>query len=314
MQDISDMLARQLRAQGRLRRALLVVAGLGALTAAVLPFFVGAGEETPVWNTGLRIVGLLLAGGIPLLFVFVETTPEELVRELGRAKAATADAEEGKAEAEWERDAIKGAFRRSVVLYETSRAISEATDAVLLANPEMLSDVADTQMLAILDRLIERKGALFGMNDDRWTFGVYAPEGGKLVMRVTRRWSRKSEEGDHRTWLPGEGHVGQAFKTARELVCRDSNDPNVKGFMAATGKNERTYDTELYVSFASVPIMIGERQTPLGVLVATSDHAGRFAPWEEGEGDIATPDTVEPLRVAANVIATILCLTETPRT
>ncbi|MCV2891426.1 GAF domain-containing protein [Ruegeria aquimaris] len=148
------------------------------------------------------------------------------------------------------------------------------------------------------------------MNDDRWTFGLYVPEGDKLVMRVTRRWSRESEEASHREWKPGEGHVGQAFKTKRELVCRDSTDPNVRGFLIATGQNERSYDSELYMSFASVPIMIGTRPKPLGVLVATSDRRGRFAPSNNDDENGVLPDTVEPLRVAANVIATILCLTE----
>lgn len=304
---VYDMLAQQLRAQGWVRRSMFVLATAGAAVAAIISMYPKPVGGFPIWVLVLQALGLLFAGIVPLLFAFAERTPEELVRELGRQTEARELAEVARSEAEQALDALKGAFRGSVVLYITAQAISEATDAVILAQDGERREVARRQLYSILDRLIEHKSELFGMTDDRWAFGIYVHEQDQLVLPVTRRWSRESEQGRHRAWATGEGHVGQAFNARRELVCADSRAPEVAGFMEATGGNYRSYDQQLYVSFASVPLMIGNKEEPMGVLVATSDQAGRFAPPNGQDG---TQDTVEPLRLAANVIATILCLTE----
>lgn len=307
-----DILARQLRAQGRMRRSLLLVAAAGAATSAVFANMWSPPANTPAWMIGVHIAALVLFGVIPLLVAIAETTPADLVEELGREITARETAEHDSKMADWKQDAVAQAFRRSVVLYETARAISEATDAVMLAPPETRAPVADRQMRAVLDLLIENKVILFGIEDDHWTFGIYVLDGDRLRMRVARRWSPDDADKPHRDWAPGEGHVGQAFRIARELVCSDSSDPNVSGFLSAAGDNIRAYDDQLYVSFASVPIMIGARERPLGVLVATSDRRGRFTPSGDADQGPDTPDTVEPLRVAADVIASILFLTDSP--
>lgn len=304
---IYSMLASQLRAQGLLRRVLFVFATVGAAGAGVISALEKPADGFPTWIVILNVLGLLFAGIVPLLFAFAEKTPEELVRELGVQTDERVKAEVERNLAERQRDAISAAYRSSIALYYISRAISETTDAVLLADGDLRRDVARRQLYSILDRLIEHKSGLFGMGDDRWTFGVYVLEDDLLKLPITRRWSRDNENGKHRVWTSGEGHVGQAFRARRELVCADSRAPDVAGFMEATGDNARGYDNELYVSFASLPLMIGGRDEPLGVLVATSDQSGRFTP---SNGDGETMDTVEPLRLAAKVIATILCLTE----
>lgn len=302
-----EMLASQLRAQGWLRRTMFILATVGAAAAGIISVSPAPEDGFATWVVVLNALGLLFAGIVPLLFTFAEKTPEEIVRELGVQTDARIRAEFAQDRAEQERDAIADALRANVTLYIISRAISETTDAVLLATKEKRRDVARRQLYSILDRLLEHKSGLFGMTDDRWTIGIYVFEGDRLRLPVTRRWSRENENGLHREWAPGEGHVGQAFRARRALVCADSRVPEIAGFMEATGMNARGYDSELYVSFASLPLMIGERDVPLGVLVATSDQPGRFVP---SNGDGETMDTVEPLRLAANVIATILCLTE----
>lgn len=301
------MLAKQLRAQGWLRRTMFIFATAGATAAGIIAVSPTPEDGFPVWVLVLNAVGLLFAAIVPLLFAFAEKTPEELVLELGNQTEARDQAVTAQHQAERARDAVLAAYRSSVTLYYISRAISETTDAVLLSKADKRRDIARRQLYSILDRLIEHKSGLFGMGDDRWTLGIYVLEGDRLRLPVTRRWSRDNENSGHREWASGEGHVGQAFRARRALVCADSRTPEVAGFMEATGSNARGYDGELYVSFASLPLMIGDREEPLGVLVATSDQAGRFMP---ANGDGETMDTVEPLRLAANVIATILCLTE----
>lgn len=305
--SLYEIVAHQVRAQGWLRRTMFILAAFGAIFAGLMSMREKPDEGYEVWVLVVHAVGLLFAGIVPILFTFAEKTPEELIRELGKQTEKRNEAEDIQSRVESERDAISAAYRSSIALYYISRAISETTDAVLLADGDLRRDVARRQLYSILDRLIEHKSGLFGMGDDRWTFGVYVLEDDLLKLPVTRRWSRDNENGNHRVWTPGEGHVGQAFRARRELVCADSRAPDVAGFMEATGDNAREYDSELYVSFASLPLMIGGRDEPLGVLVATSDQSGRFTP---SNGDGESMDTVEPLRLAANVIATILCLTE----
>lgn len=302
--SIPDLAADLLRPQTRVRQVLLTMASVGTMSSIVIPQL----YEKPGWIVGgIYIFSLALPLLIPVLFAWVEKTPEQLLRELGRMQDALSDLEKDRTRAEEERQAIEDGLRSYVTLYETSQAISEATDAVLLASPTDRREIAQRQIYSVLDRLIEKRTALFGMNDDRWTFSIYVYENDRLRPVATRRWSRESETWEHREWVPGEGHVGQAFRAGEELVCADSRDPEVAGFMAAKGGNVRDYDTELYVSFASLPLMIGDTDQPLGVLVATSDQPGRFV---VPDGNSNAKNVVEPLRCAANVITTILYLTK----
>lgn len=284
-----------LRGQGLVRRSLLGLAAFGAALAGLLSL----PHDGWTWADAVHAAGLVLAAVIPLTFAITEKTAADLVHDLGAH-------EKDLAQLKRENEAVKSLYRRSIVLYETARAIAMAADAVQLAGSETREAIVHQQLLAILDRLVERKSALFDMNDDRWTFTIYQNQGGKLVARASRRWSRDGEGGPHREWASGDGHVGQAFKMRQEVVVSDARDANVAVFLAADIADRRSYDPELYVSFASVPIKMGDIEAPRGVLSATSDQAGRFVLEGRGLGDPAAPDTVEPLRVAARVIATIL--------
>ena len=90
-----------------------------------------------------------------------------------------------------------------------------------------------------------------------------------------------------------------------EQVCGDANAPGVNGLITARDDQYREYDPAIYVSFASLPIKLGDQKAPLGVFVATSDRINRFVTEEEARG-AGERDTVEALRTVTDILATMI--------
>ena len=295
------------KAHALLRRA------VQALSALILPLFAAAigilvvqDGSVFAWSwKAVQITCLVIAaaGGVALLVV--EDKVGDLLVEVsdleGKIKGQDAQLEDKVAEL----SAVEEEFGYATELYETSRALSEIVDPVFDEKLEMVAD-RDARLKRLLNILVERKQRLFGMGEERWNFSIYVWDNAKqqLVCRACRRWSQDSENQPHREWGTGDGHVGLAFKNSTEVICRDSSDASVAGLIKARGNDVRDYDAELYRSLASIPILSGGQSQPLGVVVATSDVAGRFVPKEDAERD-----SVEALRALASVLATLLRLT-----
>jgi len=156
-------------------------------------------------------------------------------------------------------------------------------------------------MIDLLDFMVTDKLTLFQIGDEQWNFSIYIfnETSGELECIVTRRPTVKEEQAGHRPWREGEGHVGKAFQGRRALVCRDSKDPNVRGFFDAPDGKLRGYDLDRYRSLAAIPIQV-DGAVPLGVLVATSEKVGRFDPEDE--------DTFRPLLALSRTLATLLSI------
>lgn len=60
----------------------------------------------------------------------------------------------------------------------------------------------------------------------------------------------------------------------------------------------RDYDSDRYRSIAAVPIRVGGREKPWGVIVATNDRFGHF-----GLGDAIGPQNEEAVRLLAGMVA-----------
>lgn len=310
MKSLNELVDKQLRQYGWLRRLLLFVAAAGGLLAGVLQIVVStASAEAPpsFWLLGFQLLGVALAIVIPFLLACFDDTSADFVISANDYRNQR-DHKQSELDAlQRQFDALEAEYTYCMTMYQTASAMSELTDPLLLAEPEQREALRKTLVLSVLDRLIERQRVLFGTGDENWTFGVYrwSPDTQKLDMFATRRKSRESEDQEHRSWASSEGHVGQAFAKRIELVCADVNDPMVSGFVQAKGVNARSYDSSTYVSFASIPLRIGDADEPLGVLVATSSAKNRFVPAIIAEQE-GLRDTIEPLRAAANTLATIL--------
>jgi GAF domain-containing protein len=157
----------------------------------------------------------------------------------------------------------------------------------------------------MLDVMVSDKAVLFGIDSDRWNFAIYVydPSAGALDCAACRRPIRAEEEAQHRSWKPGEGHVGIAFQTEREIVAGDTSEPEAQALFDAPDQLRRDDDRGRYRSIASIPIRLaGEK--PIGILVATSDVAKRFRLQDRTEDTVQDP--VEPLRVLANALALVI--------
>ena len=241
------------------------------------------------------IVGLVavLIGG--LVFAFVdEGAPETIARALAAIEGArTRDLTITELEAE---------FRWITQLYGTAKALREFVEAAPDVGTEDAKNALMETLSALLDMVVAQKDVLFGMTDERWNFAIYLyePTGDQLECLICRRPIRAEETAPHRAWHPGEGHVGLAFSRGEELVASDTSDPQIEQLFRGHDAKYRDDDTTRYRSIASIPIRT-RGDNPWGVLVATSDRAGRFRPVTAPSRSAI--DHAEPLRVLATNLA-----------
>lgn len=155
----------------------------------------------------------------------------------------------------------------------------------------------------LLDLLVRERDFLLGFDGNRWSCSVYRfnSAAGLLEPIATRRPSRREEAETHRSWPPGQGHIGQAFLIRKELVSGDTCQADVKAFFDGNGANFRAEDTVKYRSVASIPVFADDTLI-WGVVVATCGRAGHFSQ--------SVPDLqinyVEPVRRLAATLETLL--------
>lgn len=307
---LRELIADKIGEYGRLRRGLLFASAAGVLLAGLLNAFYSGEAETPPWAIAAQIFGLFVAGGVALFLAVFEDNSADLVRTAHRLEDERDATATARREAKANLDAIEDEYRYSLELYQTARAVSEYIDPFLTTPATERTAKLPDAVMGLLDLLVERKGRLLGIGDERWTFNVFAwnSESQKLEMLACRRWTRASEDQGHRQWEKHEGHVGLTFAKGEEQVCEDSRKPEINGLIAPKSQNVRDDDKDVYVSYASLPIKLGAQEESLGVLVATSDMAGRYLP--ASQADDSQHSTVEALRVVADTLATLLYLAQ----
>jgi hypothetical protein len=260
-------------------------------------------------------LGILLVAMGAALFIWIDDNFPEVL--LGARRAVDAAEEERNVarqqarqleqqllEAGEEGNIVAQAFENLATLYVLGATLREIAEPVLMQGPG--DEAAQKSRIgAMLDLLIEKRMAHFAMEDDRWTFAVYLPDAdGNLACFESRRPNRLDEKRQHRTWAPGDGHVGKAFQWAQEVVIPDAKDAVVSSLLR--GGQSREEDNDRYRSVAAVPIQADGRA--LGVVVATSDVEERFFVRDEDWLDEIDP--VEPLRLLAGTLAIMIAVTK----
>ena len=199
--------------------------------------------------------------------------------------------------------ALADDFEYFTRLYATAAALKKLVEDVISLGAGSQDD-QKRRFGAMLDVIVADKMVLFGIESDRWNFAIYifSPKSSELHCVACRRPIRAEEEAPHRSWKPGEGHVGIAFQTQREIVASDTSEPEARSLFDAPNSNRLDDDRTRYRSIASVPIKLGGGE-PIGIVVATSDVPGRF---HIRHRDDAARDPVEPLRILASALAIII--------
>jgi len=279
----------------RVKISLVIGGALVAGASGVAANFVNAQAKWPFYV--FQIFGLILvfAGG-----VLMEFLDEGVADAIKRANELADIAEER----ENDIGALEGDFEWFTRMYATATAFREVVEGSVASAPGTLED-RNRRFATMLDILVAEKAILFGMDSDRWNFAIYLfdPGDGQLHCVTCRRPIRAEEEAVHRSWKPGEGHVGIAFQTQREIVAGDTAEPEARALFDAPEPRRRGDDVDRYRSIASIPIRLAG-EVLIGILVATSDIPNRF--WLRQRDEEGARDPVEPLRILANALALVI--------
>ena len=264
--------------------------------------------EQKSWPITVQIVLLVVAACCAVLVLVTDRSALAIIADARDALESSETKQIEIDELGAENSLLRDELVKQVQATLTVDVMRQAIDSALL-NEE--ADTFQTEMIALLDLLVASKGTLFGMGDEQWNFSIYLwdPESSLLVCKACRRPTKADEDGNHRSWRSGEGHVGKAFANKRSIIVSDALDPNVRGFFDAPLAKRAAQDDDAtkYRSIAAIPIALAgtdKEAEPLGVVVATSDQAGRFRPREDGTED----DAVRPIRHLGNTLATLLVL------
>jgi hypothetical protein len=199
---------------------------------------------------------------------------------------------------------LEADFRWITRIYTINTVFREMIEQVLTSGAGT-EEEQRKRLGTMLDVLVSDKTVLFGMGDDRWNFAIYLYDKAtnQLNCVACRRPVRAEEDAEHRSWTPGDGHVGLAFQTRRPIVASDTSDPEASPLFDASPTMRRDDDRERYRSIASIPIRL-EDEMPVGVVVATSDLPDRFSLRRNDH--TSARDAVEPLRSLASALAMLI--------
>lgn len=278
LEKIRSVTEKEFRASEGDRRFLTIIGGV------FLPIIIGVwGAFLPAvfsYAPWVAVIGTILLGMFQLAVAWRTLDKPQT---LGTALSALA-AVEGRLgmEAAATAAALEEAGRLSVL---QSWALALYTiQAATALDPQASETPAEEFFEKFLSTMRENPGQMFGFSaDDIWNFVVYLhdPIQDELrpVWRCTdaRHPSRQgvgdAEVPKGRSWKPGIGHVGLAFRRNEALITEDAAQASVRQLFVAPGDLHRPYDETHYRSFASIPF--GGDQ-PVGVLVGTSSRMGAF--------------------------------------
>lgn len=265
----------------------LVLGGIATAGGGELLQNYAAEPEKP-WFGAMWAIGLCLAflGGIVLAVVDDGEADTLIVAEEALERAE---------ECEQSMISIAESFDWLGQLYGLGVVLREIIEASLREPPAVLLPA----MEQMVDFLVARKEVLLGMGRDRWNISVYShnPASDLLECVICRRRLRIEEQAPHRSWAPGEGHVGIAHQRNRIVIAPDTSRPEAREVFDPEGANHRTDDHERYRSIAALPITLNGGS--IGVLVATSDEPNRFTM----DADATGRDNVEALRTLVTALA-----------
>lgn len=261
----------------KILRFLALVVGVGMSVAGY--YFRSSEQAVLAENADLIwMVGLVLLLIANLLLVFVDRQSVETLKSLHQQEVQVKEWEDEASQLQ-EQNAILSAW------LTLTKLLSELTDQAIAAD-QVDRETESRLYKATVEFIAEYKSRLFGFNDDYANIAIYEYDSavGELLCVACYRTRPSDAEGDHRSWKPGEGHVGKAYELRTELVCSDARLPDVAAWIAAPPEKLRDEDPTRYVSLAAIPIAIHANQ-PLGVVIMTSSEPYRFVNSGELESD-----------------------------
>ncbi|MBL0934859.1 MAG: hypothetical protein IBJ07_08920 [Rhizobiaceae bacterium] len=274
--DLMDRIAGRLDAAKRANKTVKGVFVAGAAAVAGIAQFADFSGQPSVWQmAGITATSLVLLGA--LYSIFVEKDAEEELK----VAAAAIDAAQ----------IVENEYRQQIQLFDEYAADARKATNLYLAMHLMRGalerlplggtveeDLAGTLLSAAHQQL---PIALGFETHHQWTIGIYkagaAVEGDGIDLKIAG--DLRAIPCDHsnaRRWPSGKGFIGFAHAQRREIIVDDVREPTVRGLFMLPGELHRPHDGERYVSFVSVPILVGDDDSPWGVAIATNDQSGHF--------------------------------------
>lgn len=307
IRGLADKVGQQFAARARNQfaasvflKVILVLAALMVAVAQCLMF-----DLDKQWPTAAYFgIPAAIVMSIASLFfaVFDRDSSEELEtarQAVALAQQATLDADEARRSAEEERRFYAELSER---VNEEERA-AELYQAMFLMRGvlERAVDEYSIDQLQIIQTMVNAASrsliiALGFRMAEHYTLCVYKAETDLNNCKTTLRCVAHDRTidcpiGEARLWPAGVGVAGAAYSRVNEIVVPDLTAIEIGSLY---GANQKDGDSEKYKSIAAVPILIGESDTPWGVVTATSDREGHFSLDDE-----PSVQTVEGVRALA---------------
>lgn len=304
--SLFELTIASLRCDARCRKTLQIIGPIGSTAvAAVIQGYIKIypSELDKILNT-MPLCLIVFSCLIAIILALFDKNGPDTLKEAQEHQRRTQELIAERARRDQEIEKVRGAFAQLTNLYSVLIPLREFAEGVISSG---LGDEAAQRKRygTFLDLLVSAKGDLFGIKDEKWNFAIYIfnKSSRNLECVACRRRDRADEESEHRSWPPGDGHVGRAYSDAREYVADDVQKPGMRQFFSATVSLNREDDAVRYRSFAALPIHLNGHQ-PFGVVIATSDVPCRFWPNDALPPD--TIDAVEPMRAFAAMLALIV--------
>lgn len=255
------------------------------LSTAILPVLLAVwlGLLGVIWalSAWLFLAVLVVLAGLQAVLAWRAL---DRTQTLGAALAALAEAEAETETLRRERDSLESERDDLDNLQAWLLVARQFERELLKNNAEEVARCFDAAgWVELLEELLPpiceaRTRAIPVADGDVWSVVVYVfdPRAGRLRPVWWRRDPAHPSPRPTRTWGPGEGHVGLAFKADRPLYEEDATRPGVADSLQVPSDLLRPYDRDAYVSFASVPFGARGAAGPRGVIAATAGRKGAF--------------------------------------
>lgn len=255
------------------------------LSTAILPVLLAVwlGLLGMIWalSAWLFVAVLIVLAGLQALLAWRAL---DRTQTLGAALAALTEAEAETETLRRERDSLESerddldnlqAWLLAARQFERELGKNDPADVARRFDAAGWHELLDELLAPICEA---RTRAIPIADGDAWSVVVYVfdPRAARLRPVWWRRDPAHPSPFPTRTWAPGEGHVGLAFKAGRPLYEEDATRPGVADSLQVPLELRRSYDGDAYVSFASVPFGPADTARPRGVIAATAGRKGAF--------------------------------------
>lgn len=261
------------------------------------------GETLTPWNiAGIGSAILVFLGGI-----YLAARGKDLSQELELARSSVVTLRDREREIDEKNnwvDVIVADLHRATDLYHGTLLMRGALEYQMSNG----SGVTEDELVELLVKVSEdRNLSALGFSVGAfWTFGIYKAEKDQATGRTELRLvsTRRTENCDTakaRTWAESVGVCGLCYARKREVIVPDLTAPELGTIQDLDGSGKPT-DADRYKSVVGVPIIVGQSQTPWGVVMATSNRAKHFEVAEPGV------QAAEGARAVAAMIALALAV------